>query len=211
MTKLGGALTESIKSDATTDLVVAVGDAGLDAAISSGALDGVPILGIATGLWRAGKEVQQELFIRKVARFLDQASAADPAARDKFVEGLKEQGKAEEFGETILLILDRLDDTVKPGLVGRIMAAHMRGDIEYGPAMRLVSIIARCYAADLEFLKTFREGTQREHAPIAESLFAAGVLSDAGIDGGNVSDPLSGGTIYRLNVYGELLLKYALQ
>jgi glutamine phosphoribosylpyrophosphate amidotransferase len=41
LVKLGSALTESIKSDATTDLVVTVGDAGIDAAISSGATSGL--------------------------------------------------------------------------------------------------------------------------------------------------------------------------
>ncbi len=211
MAELGSLLTESIKSDASTDLVVAAIDSGLDAAISSGALDGVPIFGTATGLWRAGKEIQQELFIRKIVRFLSQASTTNSVERAKFVDGLKQRGKAEEFGETILLILDRLDDTVKPGLVGRVMAAHMRGEIEYNIALRLASIIARCYATDLNFLKTFRQGTQRENTPIAESLFAAGVLSHGGIDGGRVGDPLSGGVFFELNEYGELLLKHALK
>jgi len=210
MTKLGSALTDSIKSEASTNLLVTVGDAGLDAAISSGALDGVPVFGIATGLWRAGKAVQQELFIRKVLRFLGEASKSTPEDRIRFVESLEEKGKKEEFGETILLILERADDATKPALIGRVMAAHVRGEIDYPHAMRLAAIVSRCYITDLEFLKTFKPGTQREMTPIADSLFSAGLLAQTGIDGGAFDDPLSGGTLYDLNEYGHLLLKYAL-
>ena len=90
------------------------------------------------------------------------------------------------------------------------MEAHFRGKLEYAAAMRLVSIISRCYATDLEFLKPFRNGTQREMTPIAESLFAGGLLSQTGFDGGELGDPLSAGTTYALNEYGVLSIRHAL-
>ena len=208
MSELNISLPASIASQETTDLVATIGDTGLDAAIASGALDGVPVLGIATGLWRAGKGIQNELFTRKVLRFLSETNRVDSKQREKFVDSLNKRGKTEEFGETILLILERIDDTVKPSMIGRIMAAHMRGDLDYGKAMRLASIVSRCYAQDLDLLLVFTPGVQREKVPIAESLFAAGLFSDGGIDGGTFSDPLSSGTIFNLNEYGELLIRF---
>lgn len=211
MSKLSTSLTQSIGSDKTADLLVTIGDTGIDAAISSGALDGVPILGMATGMWRAGRGIQQELFVRKVWRFLQGVNQANAEDRQRFTDRLADEGKTEEFGETILLILDRIDDTEKPGLIGRIMAAHLRGDIAYEEAMRLAAIISRAYTADLAILKSFKSGTQRERTPVAESLFAAGLLSEAGIDGGSLQDPMSGGTIYVMNAYGHMLVKHGLQ
>ncbi len=174
------------------------------------ALDGVPILGAATGIWRAHKEVGQQLFMRKVVRFLRETNQTADQDRIDFVDRLKADGKTEEFGEAILLILDRLDDTVKPGILGRLVAAHIRGDLDYDKMMRLTSIVSRCYAEDLELLRNFSNGVQREKTPIAESLFAAGLLSNGGMDGGNFSDPLSGGIIFNLNEYGDLLKRFGL-
>ncbi|WP_288991102.1 hypothetical protein [uncultured Sphingopyxis sp.] len=210
MSNLSAALPASIASKETTSALATIGDAALDAAISSGALDGVPILGAATGIWRAHKEVGQQLFMRKVVRFLRETNQTADQDRIDFVDRLKADGKTEEFGEAILLILDRLDDTVKPGILGRLVAAHIRGDLDYDKMMRLTSIVSRCYAEDLELLRNFSNGVQREKTPIAESLFAAGLLSNGGMDGGNFSDPLSGGIIFNLNEYGDLLKRFGL-
>ncbi|MES2301807.1 MAG: hypothetical protein V4521_07000 [Pseudomonadota bacterium] len=210
MSNLNKSLPASIASDEATNLLATIGDAGLDAAISSGALDGIPVLGIATGLWRTGKGVQQALFTRKILRFLRETNKVSDPERKYFLENLNIEGKSEEFGETILLILDRIDDTVKPGIIGKLMAAHIRGEIDYAKAMRLASIVSRCFVQDLELVRSFEQGVQRENTPIAESLLAAGILSDGGFVGGKASDPLSGGTIFYLNEYGELLLKFGL-
>jgi hypothetical protein len=186
---LGTSLTDSIRSDESIDALATIGDAGLDAAVSSGALDGVPILGIATGLWRAGREVRHELFVRKIIRFLSELNGLSPRQRREFVEGLEQSGKKEEFGETILLILERIDDTRKPAIIGRIMAAHVRGEITYDQGMRLAAIVGRAYSQDLDFLLRFQPGTQREMTPVADALFSAGVLRNAGMDGETLATP----------------------
>ncbi|ODU35095.1 hypothetical protein [Sphingopyxis sp. SCN 67-31] len=90
------------------------------------------------------------------------------------------------------------------------MAAHIRGDLDYDKMMRLTSIVSRCYAGDLELLRNFSNGVQREKTPIAESLLAAGLLSNGGTDGGDFSDPLAGGIIFNLNEYGDLLKRFGL-
>lgn len=209
-TSLGRALATSIASAETVDALALVADVGIDAAISSGAFDGVPIVGIATGLFRAGRHVRDELFVRKIARFLAGLSGATPEKRQRFLEDLRAKEKTTEFGETILLILDRIDDATKPIIIGRLMAAHVESKLTYNQAIRLAAIVNRCYAPDLDYLANFQPGTQGEMQPVADALFSAGLLRNCGLDGGIISDPLSGGTIYELNRYGELLLEYGL-
>ena len=89
MSNIGSSLTEPLGPEATADILVTVGDTGLDAAISSGALDGIPVFGVAIGIWRAGNSVQEELFVRKVIRFLNEANKASPDERRRFIEGLE--------------------------------------------------------------------------------------------------------------------------
>ncbi len=108
------------------------------------------------------------------------------------------------------LSLDRIDDATKPIIVGHLMAAHVEGNLTYDEAIRLAAMVNRCYAPDLDYLINFKSGTQREMQAIADALFSTGLLRNCGLDGGTIDDALSGGTIYEINRYGELLIKYGL-
>lgn len=139
---------------------------------------------------------------------MESLSSASTADRTKFVQKLDDEKKLDEFGETIILLLERAEDMEKPHIIGKILRACIEGNIDYGKAMRLVAIVNRCYTQDLAHLVNFNNGVQ-ENTPVAESLFAAGLLSNGGLEGGT-ADGSGGGVIYYLNKYGELLLTYGL-
>ena len=52
------------------ETVVQLGDVAIDAAIESGVLDGVPILGTLKGLYKATKNVQLYRLMKKMHRFI---------------------------------------------------------------------------------------------------------------------------------------------
>lgn len=209
----GQALSASIGSE-SFDLVATVGDTAVDAAITSGVLDGVPILGLASSAYKAQREIRDHLYMKKVVGLLQGIGSTTSAAdRDRFVEKLQQRGEYDRFGETILLLLEQVDDARKPSIMGRILAAHMSGKISsYDQAMRLVSMVNRTYAVDLGYLKTFTAGVQRgEGVEIASSLAAVGLLANAGFDGGGFDQTAEpGGLRYGLSDYGRLLLEHGL-
>jgi hypothetical protein len=206
----GVALSRSIGSEGI-ELIVSSADTVIDKLFSSGALDGVPILGLLSSGLKAVKEVRDQLYLKNVFRFLQELQITTEAMRGDFVRQLEKDGQLERFGEAILLILDHSDDALKPMIVGRILAAHIAGDIAlYGKAMRLVAIVNRVYAADIVYLKSFRPGVQHD-VDVAEALFAAGLLRNTGFDGGGVNQELEpGGYTYELNEYGQLLVTHGL-
>lgn len=51
-------LVPSITSDSVADLIVSLADTAIDAAIVSGALDGVPVIGLTTGLMNATRDMK---------------------------------------------------------------------------------------------------------------------------------------------------------
>lgn len=208
----GNALTTSIGSD-SIDLLATVADTTIDAAISSGALDGVPIVGLISGGFKAQKEIRELLYLKKVIRLLEGVGSTSRAERAEFVRKLQERNEFERFGETILLILERVDDATKPTIIGRILAAHMKGDIpSYERAMRLVAMIDRAYTVDLNYLRNFVSGVQRgEGQLIAATLAAVGLLSGTGFDGGGFDQEAEpGGTTYAVNDYGTMLVTFGL-
>lgn len=205
---LGSALTRSIGSEDLTNSLSTIADVALDAMVT--AVHGVPILSAIVSFARAGSDIKHELEYRKVVRFLQALSKTSTKKRAAFAAKLHAEGKSEEFGQNILLLLSRLDDVTKPNIVGRIIGAHIEGNISFDKAMRLAAIIDRCYASDLNYLKAFKDGTQGEGSDIAAMLCAAGLLANNGIDGGTFDDPQAGGIVYSLSEYGKLLLKYGM-
>ena len=203
-------VVESFGGEKTKDVLAIIGDAGLNAALSSDALGGVPVIGAIYGLFKAGKEVRHELYVRQIARFLSGLSSTTEDERAIFIDSLNERGKSEKFGEAILILLDKVDDIVKPVIIGRIMAAHIKGHLDYDKAMRLSHMVNKSYGKDLDHLKNFHNGTQGRMAIVAESLCSIGFLSNNGVDGGRFSDPEAGGIIYGMNEYGEALVKFGL-
>jgi hypothetical protein len=207
--KPGTSLWKSITSGKLTDVFAMTSDAALDAA-ASGALNGVPVVGLLAGMARAGRSVRDQLYLRKMILFLHNLKTTSQEKRDAFIASLADQKELERFGDTITLILEQNDDLRKPGIIGRVMAAHIEGHIEYAKAMRLAAIVNRAYAADLDYLKSFKPGVQAHSPDVAASLFSAGLLADAGTDGGTYGQDSSGGTLYEMNEYGGLLVQYGL-
>lgn len=130
--------------------------------------------------------------------------------RQKFVEGIERNPKQKrEFGETLVLLIDRADSLQKPSILGRLLKHHILGNISYEDVTRLSFIVDRVYISDLNYLLMFTSGIQ-SNPNIAASLQSAGLLSFTGMDGGTFDEPFSGGVVYELNEYGKMLLQYGL-
>ncbi|MBZ9823207.1 hypothetical protein [Mesorhizobium sp. CA4] len=204
------AFTDSVASEKLVDAVATTADIGLDAAITSGAFDGIPFFGALTGVTRAGLAIRDFLFLKKVATFLATFQQTPHGDREAFIAKLEKKGKKEEFGEQVLLLLDRAEDMKKPQIIARIMSAAASGKISLEEATRLAKIVDRAFFEDLNFLLDFKKGVQKEK-DVASALFSAGLLVDVGIDGGLMMEEDSGGTMYDLNQYGKLLSEYGLK
>lgn len=202
-------LASSIATESLADLLGNISETTLDATLESGLLRDIPVIGIISGMFKAGRDIRNSLYLRKIILFLKELSSLTQKQRAAFVEGFQAEDDLHRFGVTILLLLDRAEDMEKPKIVGRLMAASIQGKIELAKALRLCSILDRCYVRDLELLRMFQNGVQGDLTPIAESLHAAGLISNAGIDGGDAWGNNSG-VIYCINEYGELLTKYGL-
>lgn len=196
---------------ALRDLVVDAGDAAIDAAISSGLLDGVPILGLISGGWKAQRSIRDRLYFKKIVNFIFQINHAAPKAKQDFLDRMIENDELSRFGENILLLIERLDCIEKSEIVGRILCAHIQGHISYNQAMRLSAIVDRCYLADLLTLRDFEPGVQGDNEEVADALFSGGLLANQGIDGGGADPDLEpGGYLYALNDYGKMLIEHGL-
>jgi hypothetical protein len=191
------------------ELLTEVGDIGLSA-LATGVLDDIPILGLASKSVKAVGSLRDALYLHNISRFLIELDVTSKEKREAFTRSLAEKDEIERFGQNVLLLIEKADDTKKPTLMGRVMAACVSGHLNLKDALRLCAMLNRCYATDLDLLVEFKPGEQRENTNIAEALFSAGFLSQHGISGGDMSDPQSGGVLYELNDFGRALVQWGL-
>jgi hypothetical protein len=208
-------LVKSLNRGELGDLGATIGDVALDGIIGSGALDGVPVVGTMVSIARTGNAIRDLVFQRKVLAFLASfGTETDPTARQEFVRKIEEQDNGQRFGETILLLLERMDDLSKPVIVGRLVAAAARGDMLLKEALRLSRIVDRAFIEDLVLLPDLIDNKVQPDEGVADALFSAGLLSNDGSDGGTLlsveegGEP--GGTIYSRNRYARLLIEFGL-
>ncbi|XZN89642.1 MAG: hypothetical protein ACM65M_18525 [Microcoleus sp.] len=203
-------LVNSIASEHLSSIVRDLAEVGFDTILKEGVFRDIPCFNTVVSLYQAGVEIRQQLFIMKIINFWKELPNTSLHERQKFVEWMDKHPKQKlTFGENILLLIDRADSMEKPSILGRLLNHCTLGDISYEDMMRLCFIVNSVYMPDLNYLTSFTFGIQ-SNPNIAESLKSAGLLIFAGMDGGNLSEPGSGGVFYELNDYGRMLLKYGL-
>ena len=186
-------------------------EVAVDSVLKEGILRDIPVFNTLAALYRTGVEIRQQLFIKKVVNFLKELSNTSFEKRQKFVEDIeRDSNRKREFGEILLLLIDRADSLQKPSILGRLIKYHILGYISYEDATRLAFIVDRVYISDLNYLLKFTPGIQANPG-IAASLQSVGLLTFAGMDGGILDEPSSGGIVYELNKYGQMLLEYGLE
>ena len=203
-------LVPSIASESLSDVLATIADTSLDAAIDSGALNGIPVIGIATGVLKAARDVREAFLLRKLAVFLQEAGKLSLKERRSLEAKFSDKDAQEDFGGALLVLIDRSEDIEKPRILGRLLAAYVRGAFSQADLMRLSKMVDRCYFEDLQILKSFKFGLQPSNEIPSLSLAAQGFLYQAGMDGGD-ADGANGGILYEITSYGELLVEYGLE
>lgn len=131
-------LVNSIATDKLDSVVRDLGEVALDTALKEGVFRDIPFFNIIVALYHAGVEIRHQLFIRKVINFLLELSNTPFEKRQKFVEEIEKNPKQKrEFGETLILLLDRADSLQKPSILGRLLKHHILGNISYEDVTRL--------------------------------------------------------------------------
>lgn len=183
----------------------------LDSIVEEGVLRDLPIVTTLDNLRKIYGATTQKLITNKIKKFWEELSNLSSEERREFVEWMNQNPKQKAVvGETLLLLIDRENSVEKPLIIARLLEHCSLGNISDENLRELVRRVNRVYnMSDLNYLTSFTSGIQ-SHPHIAASLESAGLLNWAGMDGGNLGEPSSGGALYELNDYGKMLLQYGL-
>jgi hypothetical protein len=128
-----------------------VGEAGVDLIVENPAVRELPVVEWAFKVVKAIDGTKSWLLTRKIAKFLSEPSLVAAAEaykmRDKV---LQEEQYAQEVGETLLMVLDKVTDMSKPVLLAKAYAAYLTGDIDRYRLLMMAHVIDISALMDLE-------------------------------------------------------------
>ena len=158
---LESALVRSIDASTLRDAATDLAEVGLDQMFEDGILRDIPVLGTLVRLRATLGVVQDYLFTRKVAKFLIGVARVDEAKRKAFVATISSPTERRRLGETLVLLLDRLDDLEKPDILARMFCAYIEGRCDLPTFRRLALAVYRLPVSSLHALRAFYDPNRK--------------------------------------------------
>jgi len=130
----------------TSDLA----EVALDVFLKDGVLKEIPIIGSIIGLYKGAMAVRDHIFLKKMVYFLSAIKEVPAEIReDMFLRLEKEGHNRNSVGETMLLILDKVDSYNKARLLGLLLKSLSISVIDYSDFERFSSVVANVFIQDL--------------------------------------------------------------
>lgn len=189
-----------------------IGEAGIDTVMDEGFLKNIPIFNTLINLKIIVFSIKDKFFMDKLSRFIFNLEDVTWEERIEFFEKYY-NGEEVELGEKLVFIIDKYDDSKKPEILAHLLKANMREYINHSQFLRLGLVVDRCFIDDLYFLKQFDQNEvefEETKSFEIQSLANNGLVRLSGFDGGDFTNPDSGGPTYTMTELGLLLKKYGL-
>lgn len=174
---------------------------------------GVPVIGTIKSICSIVGNIQNKRLLKKIFLFLNEISI-DEKELDTFLNSEVIGSENEQKnGELLFVYIDSIDDLRKATLIGKTLGYILKSNIlnQKRIFFKFSHLVINAYYDDLESILLF---TTKENSITSgiddrlEDLFKSGFLIDMGIDGGSwdaQTPEEEGGTIFKLNKFGEIL------
>ncbi len=199
------ALSKPEKERLVLDLVGSSVEAIADIAMKDDLMSAVPIFASAMKLLKVSDSYRDRMFAAKLLAFLAEAENMTLEQRHATANKLTKDDEGRKAAETLLLILDKLNDMDKPALLGFLLRKFGEGHVTSVELRRLACAVDTAFADDLS---AFLNESDAPSDKAANSLHREPLVSSG------LTRMLTGETIdetgiiyFRPTALGELLLR----
>ena len=162
---------ETLRKSDLSSVAVEAGELAIDTLLDDGILRDIPVVSTFRSLWKTGASIRDWLFVKKLLNFLVELKDLDAEVRSAMVTRLEEDSAFQQkVGESVLLLLDRLDHMEKPSLLGRAFRAYCKGQIDVMQLQVINRVIDRAFVPHLSHLEGFLEHSVPPHSVPPEVL-----------------------------------------
>jgi hypothetical protein len=189
------------------DLLADTAELVLDSALDSGIVEKIPIFGSMAKAVNIGKAVKDQIFERKLERFLTQLSSINANEVQEFNNKIKEDAKLhQKVGESLLILIERLDEIEKSDWLAKAFRYYMEEKIDFEKFLLFGKAIDRCALSALKQLDIFSNPSDKL-PEYSQDIASCGLIHLVGLP--MIASKETGST-YRLTNLGEEFVSYML-
>ncbi len=160
----------------TKDVSVDILDEAIHTAIGESALKMIPYLKAIVAFHKTWETLRDQLFLKKVLMFLRNPSNISEGERVAFFDKLKEDPKeAQKLSDSLVLLLDKMDDMDKAEMLAKIFEPYVKGKIPFECFRRLASAIDLGFLEDLQALASAPKNPKGFIFPFLSNLIRTGL------------------------------------
>lgn len=212
-------LINEITAEHINEVLISIGEANLDTVLGEGVLKNIPILSSIYKLYKSAVAIENAWFTQNICRFLASLKDVPQNERTEFIDRMEEdQDYRGRVGETLIIVLSKVDDRDKPAIIGNLFKAAIRGKINFDLFRRLASIVNRSFLPDLVKIKSIADPNTLSN-DLKEQYASLGIYSTfLKPEGIKVERQSSNGTaasidylpliVYQINEAGKALIEH---
>jgi hypothetical protein len=209
----------AVKSDQIKEITKDLSEAAIDQFLKDGLLRDIPIVGTFYNIYNLSQNISNSFFTKKMLKFLLELNTIPKLERINFIERLESEDESRKVGEKILIIINKIDDTDKATILGKLFKITIEEEIEITTFMRLCHMIDKVYLEDLYSLKD-TEYLDNLDSEIKYNLSQVGILNQSIKDNRDHEEYVFKNTgrreyyppkfEYKISSYGYIIIKHGL-
>lgn len=205
------------------DALTEIFEVGGDTFFKEGVAKEIPILGSMLSIIRAISATRNELFLKKIMRFMSQYDSVDQTSKNLLIDRFKDDSNyRKNIGETVFTALERFDQISKADAYGLLFVAYIKQKCTHREFLHYTTVIQAINWDNIDLLEKFYTqpiagGEQyfyqgfvdEENKMFLQSFVTGGLVmltSNARKTSGQVDKPYPG-NVYIKTSSGEKFLK----
>jgi hypothetical protein len=148
-------LLRSIGSPSIKDLSNDIVEAIIDQSFGDGLVKDIPILGSLAKFQAMFGTVRDLIFAKKVSHFLLALAKVPEEDRVKFLTSVGKRGEERKVGETLLVLIDRLDNYDRAELLAKVFTFFINERLSMDEFRRLARVVEQIPPGSISALRAF--------------------------------------------------------
>ena len=145
-------IEKSLLSDDLKKITQDISESIIDSILNDGLLKDIPLISTSIGFYKAGQSFKLRNYIKNLYTFLFQLKDIEAQDKEKFIKRIDDNKNAKnELFERILFIIEKLDNSYKSEIIGKLFKNYIYSKISLNDFLRLSVIIERAFYKDLKY------------------------------------------------------------
>jgi len=164
-------------TDKSFELSGEVVELTVDQFIENDLLKEIPFFSIFYKSIKTVQGVRDALFAMKVYKFIKEFEKIKQSDKSKFLEKITSDRKERiKVGQTLIMILDKIDEIDKTQLIANLFAGYIKSDITKSEFTQLCSIVEKVFLDDLLLFSKMKKYDELSNE-IQANLSSAGLMT----------------------------------